>query len=641
MDNKRFFTKSQRDQIFHNSKGRCQICGTSISYQGFQADHIIPYSRGGKTEIKNGQALCQTCNLSKSNKMQIVKNNYHNYLPTGFELRNWQEECIPKILNSIINQINLPNDLINAFMLHAFPGTGKTLLSTLVAKFLIEEKFIDQVVICVPSRQLRRQMERDGREVGLWLNKKSLEPRSFHGIVCTYSQIGNVNRETGHMLNAEILREICKEKKTMVIADECHHLSDQKNWGESFQNAFSPTVARLMTTGTPFRSDGSRLPWVKYRNRVLDLSPPHAFSYGYGFSKWNKIYCALADKVVRDVVIVPWDGLINFSIKEYTDDILINEQEYSHTLKDNIDALYPDELDENGTIIRNNANLRSKIKSHRRRACIECGTKSHPYGTEYVRKQLIAANDQLKECRRMHPHAGGLIVCDGIEHANSISKALKHLTGEESVVVHSDTGKDARSIEEFTKDKTPSRKKWIIAVGMISEGVDIPHLRVCVYLSSIQAQLRWTQIIGRIIRVEKGLDWDLQTAYMFQYDDGIETVISEDGEVEETNVNIRKYAEDLLEEKWTALQIREQERRNRRIVDGTGNNRETKVETISASGINTEQIYDGERIENKKLEPYKVLEKRLRMPAPKIYNLIKKGTVDEWMKALKNEGKLK
>ena len=75
------------------------------------------------------------------------------------------------------------------------------------------------------------------------------------------------------------------------------------------------------------------------------------------------------------------------------------------------------------------------------------------------------------------------------------------------------------------------------------------------------------------------------------------------------------------------------------FFDGTGNNRETKVETISASGINTEQIYDGERIENKKLEPYKVLEKRLRMPAPKIYNLIKKGTVDEWMKALKNEGK--
>ena len=43
----------------------------------------------------------------------------------------------------------------------------------------------------------------------------------------------------------------------MVIADECHHLSDQQNWGESFQNAFSSTVARLMTTGTAFRSDGA------------------------------------------------------------------------------------------------------------------------------------------------------------------------------------------------------------------------------------------------------------------------------------------------------------------------------------------------------------------------------------------------
>ena len=234
----------------------------------------------------------------------------------------------------------------------------------------------------------------------------------------------------------------------------------------------------------------------------------------------------------------------------------------------------------------------------------------------------------------MHPHAGGLIVCDGIDHANAISRALKHLTGEDSVVVHSENGNDARKIEQFTNDTSPSRTKWIIAVGMISEGVDIPHLRVCVYLSSIQAQLRWTQIIGRIIRVEKGLDWDLQTAYMFQYDDGISTVISEEGEPEEISVNIRKYAMDLTEEKWTVLRTRERERRNRRAINGTGSDRETKVETISASGINTEQIYEGERIENRKLETLKVLEKRLRMPAAKIYKMIEKGTKDEWLKAL-------
>ena len=634
MSNRRYFSKSQRDQIFFDSKGKCQKCGTKISYKGFQADHIIPHSKGGKTEIKNGQALCQKCNSSKSNKMQIENKNYFNYLPTGFELRKWQEECIPKTLNSIISQLNLTPDLIRAFMLHAFPGTGKTLLSTLIAKYLIEEKFIDQVIICVPSKQLKRQMERDARKVGLWLNKKYLDVRHHHGIVCTYSQIGNINRNTGHMLNAEILREICSDKKTMVIADECHHLSDQQNWGESFQNAFSSTVARLMTTGTAFRSDGGRIPWVQYRNRVLDLSPPHGFSYGYGFSSWNKSFCALADKVVRDVVIEPWDGIVNFTIKDYRDGSLISEEEYSLKMSENIDERYKDIVGDNGEIITNRSELRAKLKSNRRKACIACGDSAHPYGTEYVRKQIISANDRLKECRRMHPHAGGLIVCDGIDHANAISRALKHLTGEDSVVVHSENGNDARKIEQFTNDTSPSRTKWIIAVGMISEGVDIPHLRVCVYLSSIQAQLRWTQIIGRIIRVEKGLDWDLQTAYMFQYDDGISTVISEEGEPEEISVNIRKYAIDLTEEKWTVLRARERERRNRRAINGTGTDRETKVETISASGINTEQIYEGERIENKKLEPLKVLEKRLRMPAAKIYKMIEKGTKDEWLKAL-------
>ena len=73
---------------------------------------------------------------------------------------------------------------------------------------------------------------------------------------------------------------------------------------------------------------------------------------------------------------------------------------------------------------------------------------------------------------------------------------------------------------------------------------------------------------------------------MFQYDDGISTVISEEGAPEEISVNIRKYAIDLTEEKWTVLRTRERERRDRRAINSTGSDRETKVKTISASGIN-------------------------------------------------------
>ena len=143
------------------------------------------------------------------------------------------------------------------------------------------------------------------------------------------------------------------------------------------QNAFSNSVARLMTTGTPFRI-WQKLPWVKYKNRALDLSPPHGFSYGYGFSRWNKSYSALSDKVVRDVVIVPWDGVVNFTIKEYREGQLINEEEYNLKMSTNIDEEYKDILGPDGEIITNRSDLRSKLKSKRRKAVIACGTANHP-----------------------------------------------------------------------------------------------------------------------------------------------------------------------------------------------------------------------------------------------------------------------
>ena len=68
MSNRRYFSRSQRDQIFFDSKGKCQKCGTKISYKGFQADHIIPHSKGGKTEWKNVVTACRSCNTAKGNK---------------------------------------------------------------------------------------------------------------------------------------------------------------------------------------------------------------------------------------------------------------------------------------------------------------------------------------------------------------------------------------------------------------------------------------------------------------------------------------------------------------------------------------------------------------------------------------------
>ena len=52
----------------------------------FQADHVIPYSKGGKTVLQNGQALCADCNLKKGNKMPEM------------DLREWQKAAHNKCL---------------------------------------------------------------------------------------------------------------------------------------------------------------------------------------------------------------------------------------------------------------------------------------------------------------------------------------------------------------------------------------------------------------------------------------------------------------------------------------------------------------------------------------------------------------
>lgn len=639
MTEPRYFSAIQRIELFSRSGGHCQSCGAVITLSDFHADHITPWSKGGKTTLANGQALCRACNIKKSSTMQIP---YQMHLPAGWSLRNWQEEFVNRYLASAIQQINKPPSEINAFILHAFPGAGKSLAQCLVARTLLEQGYIDQVIFCVPSTLLREQMVDDAAKVGLNLNGKRLDPDGYMGIVTTYASLGHLSKETGKMPNAELLRNICINKPTMVIADEMHHLGRGKNWGDAFEMAFNQhAVARLMTSGTPFRSDNSTLPWCRYTNKKIDLSPPHAYSYGYGLSTWNSKFSALGDRVVRDVVIHPWDGEVNFTVRRHERGWVTEERTFAHRFTDNIDELYPDVFDECNDLnekpvkLIDNKRLREEIKAKRRLAAIECGTPAHPYGTDYVRDQLIAANDQLTDVRRSHPWAGGLIVCNNIPHADSVAKALKHWTGEEAIVIHSESGAGARAIRDFRGNRTEARSKWIVSVGKISEGVDIKHLRVCVYLSAIQAPLRWTQILGRVLRVEDDLEWDLQTAHFYQYDDGVGLIEDENGDSVSQSTNIKMFAETLLEERWVTLEASE---KNKKEPGGGGGGGGPEiwstVEAHSASGINTQTIYDGQRHENKDLEAYKVLAARLQMPAVKVASLVSKGGRNEWKRAL-------
>ncbi|RAF54902.1 ATP-dependent helicase, partial [Burkholderia multivorans] len=112
---------------------------------------------------------------------------------------------------------------------------------------------------------------------------------------------------------------------------------------------------------------------------------------------------------------------------------------------------------------------------------------------------LKAAEMRLIEVRRTVPDAGGLVIATDQDAARAYAKVLRELTGEKPTVVLSDEPGASARIEEFQN----STDRWMVAVRMVSEGVDVPRLCVGVYATSSSTPLFFAQAIGRFVRARK------------------------------------------------------------------------------------------------------------------------------------------
>jgi len=126
-------------------------------------------------------------------------------------------------------------------------------------------------------------------------------------------------------------------------------------------------------------------------------------------------------------------------------------------------------------------------------------------------KILAAAHAKLEEVRAGgHRDAGGLVVAADSAHARAIAAILKAVTGRApTVVLHTDA-KAAEKLAAFTR----STERWIVAVNMVSEGVDIPRLRVGVYATAAKTPLIFRQIVGRFVRTLPGRPADMSWLYL-------------------------------------------------------------------------------------------------------------------------------
>ncbi len=331
----------------------------------------------------------------------------------------------------------------------ATPGAGKTTFALSAAAELLGRRVVDRVVVVTPTEHLKLQWAEAAARAGI-----PIDPTFSAGAGKTSSDfVGVAVTYAGVAVNPLAMRIRVERFRTLVILDEVHHAGDALSWGEAVQEAFDPATRRLALTGTPFRSDVNPIPFVRYQPGGDGIPRSVAdFTYGYGH--------ALADHVVRPVLFMAYSG----------------EMAWRTRAGDEVAA-------------RLGEPLTKDLTAQALRTALD------PQG-DWIPAVLAAADRRLTEVRRHVPDAGGLVIATDQDSARAYAALLRSISGEKATVVLSDEKAASKRIAAFTD----SDARWMVAVRMVSEGVDVPRLAVGVYATSIATPLFFAQAVGRFVR---------------------------------------------------------------------------------------------------------------------------------------------
>jgi superfamily II DNA or RNA helicase len=338
------------------------------------------------------------------------------------------------------------------FLLVATPGAGKTTYALTVAAQLLATREVAFVTVVTPTEHLKYQWAQAAARFGIaidpsYRNAQGRAGADFRGVAVTYAQVA---------AHPALHRQRTENRRTLVIFDEIHHAGDALSWGDAVKEAFEPARRRLALTGTPFRSDANPIPFVTYVPEA-DGSKRSASDYVYGYGP------ALADGVVRPVIFLAYSGEMHWRTRAGDE---ITATLGTPMTKDQVAQAWRTALDPSG---------------------------------EWITRVLEAADKRLTEVRRGMPDAGGLVIAGDHETARAYAGLLRRVSGERPVVVLSDDPTASRKITSFAA----SRARWMVAVRMVSEGVDVPRLAVGVYATSVSTALFFAQAVGRFVRARR------------------------------------------------------------------------------------------------------------------------------------------
>jgi superfamily II DNA or RNA helicase len=348
-------------------------------------------------------------------------------------LRAWQRQALEQ----------LADWQDGPFLISAAPGAGKTRPALELAKRLLAQQTVSRVAVLCPTTPLTRQWASAAATLGVQLQPDApgpRPPRDFDGVAVTYARVASDPRGWAAKVS----------KDTLVVLDEAHHLGEELAWGTGIEQAFAAAPRRLLLSGTPFRSDATPIPGVRYDAERLAI-PDVSYTYAE----------AVADGICRPVTFVTFDGTLSWrsgeNVIESSFETVLSAREASRRYRTAISTELPDGLP----------------------------------------RILREADVKLRSLRTEgHRNAGALAVAADGTHARQIAKLLSEATGRAPLVVLHTEARAAHKLAAFRDSSEP----WIVAVNMVSEGVDIPRLRVGVYATAAKTPLIFRQIVGRFVR---------------------------------------------------------------------------------------------------------------------------------------------
>lgn len=369
---------------------------------------------------------------------------------TAQSLRAWQAEALQTYFD--LDGPDGPGRGPRDFLAAATPGAGKTTFALRLASELLRRGVVDRIVVVAPTEHLKTQWADAAARVSIRLdphfsNRHRVPARHYHGVAVTYAQVA---------VKASVHKHLVDDARTLVILDEVHHGGDALSWGDALREAYGRATRRLLLSGTPFRSDTAPIPFVEYHPNEKGIRLSRT-DYNYGYGR------ALADGVVRPVLFLVYAGKMRWRTKA-------GDELEAHLGQDNT----------------------KDVTSQAWRTALD------PEG-EWIPAVLRSADRRLSEVREDVPDAGGLVIATDQTAARAYAAILREITGEQPTVVLSDDSAASGRIEQFTR----ASSRWMVAVRMVSEGVDVPRLAVGVYATSASTPLFFAQAIGRFVRARR------------------------------------------------------------------------------------------------------------------------------------------